>query len=141
MLKDIQRYWCIFIHTRRHAAKGEGGGLRWPFLKTEKMLWSWKKDPDFVHLWVKFFIQNAVLRVSRRKNSEMFPCCTFSLRFWQNIYRSALVPRNLPYPENYSFCITLHLKFLIVFWTCLCLDNCSVICTVTLCYVLHQTHS
>ena len=30
------------------------------------------------------------------------------------------------------------------FWICLCLDNCSVICKVTLCYinlVLHQTHS
>ena len=27
-----------------------------------------------------------------------------------------------------------------VFWIRLCLDSCSVICTVTLCYVLHQTH-
>ena len=28
-----------------------------------------------------------------------------------------------------------------VSWTCFCLNNSSVICTVTLCYVLHQTHS
>ena len=28
-----------------------------------------------------------------------------------------------------------------VFWIHLCLDNCSAICTVVLCYVLHQTHS
>ena len=40
-----------------------------------------KKCPDFgtedldcVHLFVKFSIQNVVLRVSRRKNSEMFLC-------------------------------------------------------------------
>ena len=70
-----------------------------------------KKGPDCVHLSVKFSIQNIVLRLSRRKL----------------IY--------------YSFWKTLHPKCLIVFWMCLCLDNCSVICTVTLCYVLHQTHS
>ena len=35
----------------------------------------------------------------------------------------------------------LHLKCLTVFWIRLCLDNCSVIFTVTLCHVLHQTHS
>ena len=34
----------------------------------------WKKSPDFVHLWVKFFIQNVALRVSRRKNSKMLSC-------------------------------------------------------------------
>ena len=33
----------------------------------------WKEDLDCVHLWVKFSIQNVVLRVSRRKNSKMFP--------------------------------------------------------------------
>ena len=43
--------------------------------------------------------------------------------------------------RHYSFCKTLHLEYLTVFWMRLCLDNCSVICTVTLCYVLHQTHS
>ena len=58
-----------------------------------------------------------------------------------------LVPWNLPCPEifwlhacNQAFCKTLHLKCLIVFWICLCPDNCSVICTVTLHCVLHQTH-
>ena len=28
-----------------------------------------------------------------------------------------------------------------MFWRCLCLDNCSIICAVTLCFILHQTHS
>ena len=39
------------------------------------------------------------------------------------------------------FCKTLPLKCLAAFWIRLCLDNWSVICTVILCYVLHQTHS
>ena len=43
--------------------------------------------------------------------------------------------------SHYSFCKMLHLKSLTVFWIRLCLDNCSVLCTVTLCYVLHQTNS
>ena len=33
-----------------------------------------KKGPDCAHLWVKFSIQNVVSRVSRRKNSKIFPC-------------------------------------------------------------------
>ena len=51
------------------------------FLKPMPLLNIKKKCPDFwkkgsvcVHLWVKFSIQNAVLRVSRRKDSKMFPC-------------------------------------------------------------------
>ena len=50
--------------------------------------WNQKKYPDFekkgpacVHLWVKFFIQNIVLRVSRRTNSKMFPCWPLFLVF------------------------------------------------------------
>ena len=45
-----------------------------------------KKDPDCVHIWVKFSIENIVSRVSRRKNPIMFPCealfsCVFSEMF------------------------------------------------------------
>ena len=40
-----------------------------------------------------------------------------------------------------SFWKRLHLKCLIGFWVRICLNNFSVSCTVTLCYVLHQTHS
>ena len=36
-----------------------------------------KNGPDFVHLWVKFSIRNVVLRVSKRKNSKIFPCGAF----------------------------------------------------------------
>ena len=41
----------------------------------------------------------------------------------------------------YSFCEILHRKCLIGFWILLCLDNYSITCTVTLCYVLHETHT
>ena len=46
-----------------------------------------------------------------------------------------------PALRHYCFRKTLHLKCSTVFWIRLCLDNCSVICTVTLCYVLHQAYS
>ena len=36
---------------------------------------------------------------------------------------------------------TLYLKCLTVFWIRICLSNCSVICTMTLCYALYHTHS
>ena len=111
-----------------------------------------RKNTDYVYQWVKFSIQNAVLRVSRRKNSKMFPCGTsFSFFLRRNNCRSALVPQ-LPGPlplkisgctpalRHYYLCKTLHLKRLTVFGICLCLGNFSVNCTVTLCYVFHQTH-
>ena len=47
----------------------------------------------------------------------------------------------VPAPRLYYFCETLHLKCLTVFWIRLCLDNSSVIYTLTLCYALHQIHS
>ena len=39
--------------------------------------WFSEKCPDCVHFWVKFSTQNAVLRVSRRKNSQIFSCGIF----------------------------------------------------------------
>ena len=38
-----------------------------------------KKGPDCVNPWVESLIQNVVLRVSRRKSSEIFPVmpCAF----------------------------------------------------------------
>ena len=53
-----------------------------------------KKSSPYDHLWVKFSIQNIILRVSRRKNSKMFPWGLFFLCFWRNVYRIALVPQN-----------------------------------------------
>ena len=40
-----------------------------------------KKGPDSVHFWVKYSIQNIVVRVSRRKNSKIYPVGPFFLVF------------------------------------------------------------
>ena len=48
------------------------------WFQQEKALdWIREKNHDCVHLWVKFCIQNVVLGVSRRKDSEIFPCRAF----------------------------------------------------------------
>ena len=69
--------------------------------------------------------------------------CVFEKIFYQR----ALVRWNLLCPEkflarpalrHYSFCKKLRFKSLKVFWIRLYLDNCSVICTVALCYILPQ---
>ena len=111
-----------------------------------------KRGTECVHLWVKCFIQNVLLIVSRRKKLQNVSLWGLSfLCFWQNVYWSALALRNLPWPEKFLvvclhsgiilFYKKLHLEYLTVFWIRLCLESCSVTCTVTLCYVLHQTHS
>ena len=93
-----------------------GEGRRPPLLFFE----IWKKCPDFgkkgpdcVNLWVKFSIQNIVLRVSARKNSKMFPSGAFfhEMCFWWNAYQSALVPWNLPCREK---CLVVHLHSVII---------------------------
>ena len=106
-----------------------------------------QKGPDFVHFWAKFLIQNVVLIVYWRKYSKMFPCGSFFLVcFWRNVYWSALVPQKTspalkssgcrPASKHYSFCKILYLECLKVMWIHLCLNNCSVVCTVTLCWYI-----
>ena len=56
-----------------------------------------KKGPNCVHLSVKFSIQNVVLRVSRRKNSKIFPwgslfSCAFDEMFIKVPYFHHLSP-------------------------------------------------
>ena len=117
-----------------------------------------KKYPDFgktgfdcVHLWVKFCIHNVVLRVSRKKNSIGFTAGPFFLVFLMKcIWKcpsSTKSPQSwkisgcAPTLRYYSFCKMLHLKCLTTCWTRLFFSNCSVICTVTLWYILHQRDS
>ena len=72
----------------------------------------------------------------------------FYLCFWLNLYQSALVLQTTPLPHLHSgivvvvffFCKTLHLKCLTVS-DYVSLNNCSVICIVTLCNILHQIRS
>ena len=96
----IQGYWFIFSHIHRHVTRGEEGGL----------VCFGKKYPDSVHPWIKFFFQNVVLRVSRRK--KCFPAGTFFLVFLKKCLSSAIVPRNLPFREKY---LAAHLHSDIIF--------------------------
>ena len=57
-----------------------GGGGRPPlsfFEDQKKCLDFRKKGSDCVHPYVKFAIQNIVLRVSKRKYFKIFPCRAF----------------------------------------------------------------
>ena len=66
----------VYSATLTGAQLGRGGGGKASpalFENRKKCPDFGKKGPDCVHLWVKFSIQNVVLRVSRRKNLKMFP--------------------------------------------------------------------
>ena len=91
--------------------------------------------------WI--FYSKCNFKVSK---SKLFPCgVSFFLYFWQKVYRSTLVPRPLPpCPKKILVAHRTRSLFLLAkrsilnIWQCseyVCLDNCSVICTVTLCYV------
>ena len=84
---------------------------------------------------------------SRRKNSKMFPYGVSFPGVFDEIFIEVLQFHKRPLTWKISGCAPalthyfskmLHLKCLPVFWIRHCLDNCSVICTVTLWYVLHQ---
>ena len=94
-----------FLETKKirigwRARVQQGGRPPLPFLQDwEKWPNITKKDPGCVHLLFKLYIQNVVLRVSRKKNTKKFTCRVFFLCVC--FYRSALsVPRNLPCPEK-----------------------------------------
>ena len=54
--------------------KGRRGRSLLPFFENKKKCPDFaEKDSDSVHLWVKYSIQNVVLRVSRRKSIKKGP--------------------------------------------------------------------
>ena len=88
--------------SRRTTREGEGGGLCCPFLKIKKKCPDFAQEgPDCVHPQVKFTIQNVVLRVSRRKNSEIFPAGSFFLEFLAERLWKCRNSRNLSCPEKF----------------------------------------
>ena len=130
IVNNIQGYSEIFgdMHIKSYAQSGnqEGsrGGLHYPFLKMEKSALI-LEDPNFVHLKARFSIQNAILENVGEKTQNVSSYGPFFSSFCQNVYRSALVPRNFPYPEKFLvkrlnsgvilFCKTLHLKSFTMF--------------------------
>ena len=117
------------------------------FWKSAKVAWFWE-----INLIVFIFGLSFPLKMYEylgEETPECFPMGPFSLYFWQNLYRSALISTNPPLPwkisgyvpalRQYSLYQILYLKCLTLFWIGLCLNDCSVICIVTLSYVLHQS--
>ena len=80
----------IFSYSHWHATMEKRRGLPCPSWKSKKsVLILERKAPDSVHHWVKFSIQNAVLRVSEEKKLQNVSLRdSFFLCFWQNVYRS-----------------------------------------------------
>ena len=144
--RQTQGYRCIFIHNYKRATKEGEGGPSLLFLKIGKNSQIFERKalcPSF-----KFPIQNVVLRVSRRKNSKCFPAGPHFLVFLTKSLSKDPGSTNLP-PYVLFLVAQLHSGIIVFFtkrsilnvWQCseyFCLNNCSVIWAVTLCYVLHQ---
>ena len=88
-----------------------------------------------------------VLRVSKRKKTKMFRCVASFFHVIDEMFINFCTP---PCSEIflvahlYSGIILSAKRSILTVWQgCeyVCLGNCSVICTVTSCYVLHQTYS
>ena len=94
---------------------------------------------------------NVVLRVSRRKNSNMFSwraffSCVLDKGFIEVPYLHEASPALKTFLDVclHSGIIYLGKCSILNVWQCseyVCLNNCSVVCTVNSCYVLDQTHS
>ena len=90
MVRHIQGYWCIFIHTNRCIAREEWEGLHWPFLKRNGLIG--KKA------WIaSIFGLNFPFKI-------LCNCVVFYLHFWQDFYQHALFPRDLPCTGNFWLC-------------------------------------
>ena len=142
IFKDIDAYTITLT-----GAQLEGRGkVSLLFFKIEKSVLILERKALCLP-WVKFSIQNVVLRVSWRKTPKCFAAGPLFLVFLTKClskYWSTPVPQPppppLPWqiygcepaPKDYSFCKTLNLKCLAMFWIRLCLVNCSVICIVIL---------
>ena len=77
--KSIMEWTLMKSKESRRATRGRPPLLF--FENRKKVHWFWKKGPNCVHPWVASSIQNLVLRVSREKNSKIFPCGAFFLVF------------------------------------------------------------
>ena len=128
LIRDIQGCWCIFSHIYRHPTREEAKPPLLYFLKFEKdALILEKKGLDCVHLWVKFSIQNVVSRVGE-KTLKCFPAGLLFLVFLKKSILNSTSSTNLSHPlpwkmsgcapaiGHYSFCKTLHLKYLTFFF-------------------------
>ena len=112
----IYKFHLLLNISGAQLGRGVEGGLSCPFLKIKKIVLIFeKKAPDCDHLWVKFPIENVGLKVFKRKKLQHVSLRSlFFLCFWRNVYRIALVPRNLAYLEKYLGMVCLY-KYLSIY--------------------------
>ena len=79
LFNHFQEYLGIFRGVDPYLTRGKRGDPFLPILKIEKSVLILTIGLNF---WVKFFIQNVVLIVPRRKNLKMFPVEPFFLVFF-----------------------------------------------------------
>ena len=123
IFKDIQGCLGILMHIQPHPqARDQGRKERHPrpFLKIEKRVLIFV--PDSVHLWIKYFIQNVVLRGSTKKKLQNVSLRSLFFQIFDEVsieLPQFLLPRKLcswaTTLRHYSFFRTLHLKCLTVF--------------------------
>ena len=76
-----------------------------PALFLEKKNDSGGKGPDCAYSWIKFSIQSVILRVSRRRNSNIFPCGDFlSWLFNEMFIEVPLFYETFPFLKNFWLC-------------------------------------
>ena len=125
LFKDFQEYLGVFSvlgifnHTRRHTTTSPEFG---------------KKCPDYVHFWIKFWIQNVLMRASCRKYFKTFHFGSLFLVFLIKCFSKCpssakpplpwKIPGCMPALRYYSFCKMLHIRCFTIFWIRLCLDYC-----------------
>ena len=122
---NFQGYLGIFrdidAYSATHTGTQLGGEGRPPlsYLNMENKFSDFgKKGPtDYVHIWVKFSIQNVVLRIPWRKNSKMFSCGPLFLVFSLKCLSKCPSSTQPCFPMSFSK--LLHLKCLTVFSKCL----------------------
>ena len=144
IFRDTDAYFA----TLTGAQLGGEGRLLLPFWNSKKVSWFVEERPWLCPSlgWI-FHLKFNFKSILDKKLQNVSLQILFVSCFWQNLYRSAVVPQTFhslpwkvpgcaPVPRHYSFCKTLNLQCMAVFWMRLCLGNCSVICTVTLFYVL-----
>ena len=96
LFKYFQACLGFFRHTDGYSALSTGVQLGSWGEVSPALLWKSKKIPWF---WKKALL--VFWRVCKKKTTKCFPMGPFFLRFWRNIYRSALVPRNPSCPEKF----------------------------------------
>ena len=94
--------WRILYFTQLAGAQlGEGDGGRSPL----PLFQNQKKCPDCVHPYIKFTIQNIVLRVLKKKNFEILPYGAFLLEFLTKCLLECRNFKKPPLPWKYSGCV------------------------------------